>query len=96
MSLMADIQPARADSVWPCAVGAVGQFALAAYMKRRGDGGALMPMKAFAVASLIVGGGAFGLLSLVQASGVRSVDDAKAVGRSIRSAFGLPPHPDET
>ncbi|KAH6813095.1 hypothetical protein C2S51_022113 [Perilla frutescens var. frutescens] len=55
---------------------------------RRGYAGTshLMPLKAFAVASLFVGAAASCVVSTLKIAGIRSVDDLKTLGEDIRNA----------
>ncbi|KAH6767501.1 hypothetical protein C2S52_018484 [Perilla frutescens var. hirtella] len=46
----------------------------------------LMPLKAFAVASLFVGAAASCVVSTLKLSGIRSVEDLKTLGEDIRNA----------
>ncbi|XP_023526462.1 uncharacterized protein LOC111789953 [Cucurbita pepo subsp. pepo] len=55
----------------------------------------LMPLKAFAVASLFVGGGASCAIASLKASGIHKVEDVMEVGASIRSGLGIRPRPQD-
>ncbi|XP_027336121.1 uncharacterized protein LOC113850017 [Abrus precatorius] len=50
-----------------------------------------MPFKAFAVASLFVGGAASATAVLLQANGIRRVEDLMEAGANLRAKLGLPP-----
>ncbi|XP_051129821.1 uncharacterized protein LOC127250535 [Andrographis paniculata] len=80
---------------WGWAAAGATQFVLGILAFRKGYSGDsnLMPFKAFAVASLFVGAAATSATASLRASGVRSVDDMKALGEDIRSNLGLQPRP---
>ncbi|KAH9305438.1 hypothetical protein KI387_009842, partial [Taxus chinensis] len=69
----------------------VGQLVLATAAYRRGCGDALMPLKAFGVASLYVGAGACALGGALHLSGIKQVGDLVRIGESIRKILGAPP-----
>ncbi|CAI9101293.1 OLC1v1038587C3 [Oldenlandia corymbosa var. corymbosa] len=60
---------------------------------RRGYAGdsRLMPIKAFGIASLFLGSVATATMGSLRASGIRSVDDMKALGENIRTSLGARP-----
>ncbi|XP_078441524.1 stAR lipid transfer-like protein [Wolffia australiana] len=77
---------------WWLAAAASAQLAVGIASYRRGRGGdpALMPFKAFLVASLFVGAGATAAVVFLRAAGVRRVEDAHAAGKSLRKWIGAP------
>ncbi|KAF5732889.1 putative StAR-related lipid transfer protein 9 [Tripterygium wilfordii] len=74
---------------WALASGA--QFGWALFSFRKGCAGdsRLMPLKAFAVASLFVGAAASASFSALQASGIHKVEDLMEVGANIRTGLGI-------
>jgi len=67
------------------------QFGLAGAGYRTGYGGdALMVVKAFGIASLIVGGGACAIGGALHVAGIKEVSDLVQVGESIRKGLGAP------
>lgn len=80
---------ALAPTLWAC--GAGGQAMAARILAKRGDGGLSMPLRAFSVASLILGAGFCAMGGTLWASGIREVEDLRSMGRTIRRAFGKPP-----
>ncbi|XP_060218952.1 uncharacterized protein LOC132645774 [Lycium barbarum] len=73
---------------WALASG--GQLVWGIYALRRGYAGesGMMPLKAFAVASLFVGATASASMASLRAYGIYSVEDMKVVGESIRTGLG--------
>ncbi|XP_009789350.1 uncharacterized protein [Nicotiana sylvestris] len=73
------------------AAASTGQLVWGIHAFRKGYAGEcrLMPLKAFGVASLFVGAIASASVASLQASGIHSVEDMKAVGASIRTGLGL-------
>lgn len=68
------------------------QLGLARAAYRTGYGGdALMVVKAFGIASLIVGGGACAIGGALHVAGIKEVSDLVQVGESIRKGLGAPP-----
>ncbi|KAF9668741.1 hypothetical protein SADUNF_Sadunf14G0035100 [Salix dunnii] len=51
----------------------------------------LMPLKAFAVASLFVGSAASASIASLQASGIHKVQDFIELGANIKTGLGVPP-----
>eukprot|EP01018_Ginkgo_biloba_P026866 Gb_34030 [translate_table: standard] len=74
---------------WAASSAAQLSLAVAAY--RKGCGDALMPVKAFGVASLFVGAGACAIGGALHVGGIKEVDDLVRVGESIRKGLGAPP-----
>ncbi|CAN4111830.1 unnamed protein product [Withania somnifera] len=68
-----------------------GQLLWGIYAYRRGYSGEcrMMPLKAFAIASLFVGATASASMASLRACGIYSVEDMKVVGSSIRTGLGL-------
>ncbi|CAN0870997.1 hypothetical protein LINGRAHAP2_LOCUS9719 [Linum grandiflorum] len=62
---------------------------------RRGytGNGNLMPLKAFAVASLFVGSAASASFCALRASGIHKVEDLVQVGAGLRTQLGIPSRP---
>ncbi|KAK4416057.1 hypothetical protein Salat_2713100 [Sesamum alatum] len=81
------------DECWWWAAASAAQLGWGISTFRKGYGGDshLMPFKAFAVASLFVGAAASAAVASLRASGVRSVEDMKALGTNIRTELGLRP-----
>ncbi|XP_055817537.1 uncharacterized protein LOC129886736 [Solanum dulcamara] len=73
------------------AAASTGQLLWGIYAYRRGFAGEcrMMPLKAFAVASLFVGATASASMASLRACGIHSVEDMKVVGASIRTGLGL-------
>ncbi|KAK4379455.1 hypothetical protein RND71_001317 [Anisodus tanguticus] len=73
------------------AAASTGQLVWGIYALRRGYAGEcrMMPLKAFAVASLFVGATASASMASIRAYGIHSVEDLKVVGASIRTGLGL-------
>ncbi|XP_049383210.1 uncharacterized protein LOC125847610 [Solanum stenotomum] len=73
------------------AAASTGQLLWGIYAYRRGFAGEcrMMPLKAFAVASLFVGATASASMASLRACGIHSVEDMKVVGESIRTGLGL-------
>ncbi|KAF3654855.1 putative pentatricopeptide repeat-containing protein-like [Capsicum annuum] len=73
------------------AAASTGQLLWGIYSYRRGYSGEckMMPLKAFAVASLFVGATASASMASLRACGIYSVEDMKVVGESIRTGLGL-------
>ncbi|KAG0581790.1 hypothetical protein M758_3G007400 [Ceratodon purpureus] len=80
---------ALAPTLWAC--GAASQAMLARSLVKKGDGGPSMPLRAFSIASLVLGAGFCAMGGTLWASGIREVEDLRSMGRTIRSAFGKPP-----
>ncbi|KAL0289697.1 UNVERIFIED_CONTAM: hypothetical protein Sangu_2606000 [Sesamum angustifolium] len=78
---------------WWWAAASAGQLGWGISTFRKGYAGdsRLMPFKAFAVASLFVGAAASAAVASLRASGLRSVEDMKALGTNIRTELGLRP-----
>ncbi|XP_057805510.1 uncharacterized protein LOC131020607 [Salvia miltiorrhiza] len=66
------------------------RWGVAALKRGYAGNGNLMPLKAFAVATLFVGASASAAVATLQLSGIRSVEDLKSVGASIKSACKSP------
>ncbi|XP_010275375.1 PREDICTED: uncharacterized protein LOC104610456 [Nelumbo nucifera] len=81
------------NGYWWWAVASSAQLTLAISSYRKGYVGdsCFMPFKAFSVASLLVGAGATAVAGFLHASGIRTVEDLKEVGGSIRNGLGIPP-----
>jgi len=60
-------------------------------LHKRGDGGPSMPLRAFSIATLILGAGFCVAGGALHASGIREVNDLVSLGQRIRLAFGKPP-----
>ncbi|EPS70652.1 hypothetical protein M569_04109 [Genlisea aurea] len=77
-----------ADERWVWAIASVGQLVWGISSYRRGYTGEsphlMMPLKAFAVASLFLGAGASAAIGSLRASGIRTVEDMKDLGRVRR------------
>ncbi|GAV72138.1 hypothetical protein CFOL_v3_15627 [Cephalotus follicularis] len=80
------------DTHWWWALASVAQlgWGISSYRKGYAGDGRLMPLKAFAVASLFVGSGASASASLLQASGIHKVEDLMEVGANLRTQLGIP------
>ncbi|XP_024376577.1 uncharacterized protein [Physcomitrium patens] len=78
--------------LWAC--GAVSQAIAARVLAKKGDGGPSMPIRAFSIASLLLGTGFCAVGGTLWASGIREVEDLRGMGRTVRSAFGKPPRMD--
>ncbi|KAM0934274.1 hypothetical protein DsansV1_C32g0222311 [Dioscorea sansibarensis] len=75
----------RGDGWWWWAAASSAQLAAGIVAYRRGSGeGAVMPFKAFSIATLFVSAGATAVAGALQASGIHTVDDMKEVGLRIR------------
>ncbi|XP_062173836.1 uncharacterized protein LOC133879328 [Alnus glutinosa] len=81
----------RTFSHWWWALASVAQLGWGVSSVRRGCAGEsrLMPLKAFAVASLFVGAAASASVSALHASGIYKVEDLLEVGANIRSGLGI-------
>ncbi|KAL0411647.1 UNVERIFIED_CONTAM: hypothetical protein Slati_3754400 [Sesamum latifolium] len=81
------------DECWWWAAASAAQLGWGISTFRKGYAGdsRLMPFKAFAVASLFVGAAASAAVASLRASGLRSVEDMKALGTNIRTELGLRP-----
>jgi len=80
---------ALTPTLWAC--GAASQAMAARMLTKRGDGGLSMPLRAFSIASLVLGAGVCAMGGTLWASGIREVEDLRSMGRTVRSAFGKPP-----
>ncbi|KAI3449066.1 hypothetical protein Pfo_005731 [Paulownia fortunei] len=81
------------DGYWWWAAASTAQlgWGISAFRKGYAGDSHLMPFKAFAVASLFVGAFASAAFASTRASGVRSVEDMKALGANIRTGLGVRP-----
>ncbi|KAL6557257.1 hypothetical protein OROMI_017607 [Orobanche minor] len=81
------------EGYWGWAVASTAQLGWGISATRKGYAGdsTIMPFKAFAVASLFVGAAASAAVASLRFSGVRSVEDMKALGTNIRTGLGLRP-----
>ncbi|KAJ8565581.1 hypothetical protein K7X08_008157 [Anisodus acutangulus] len=72
------------------AAASTGQLVWGIFALRRGYAGEcrMMPLKAFAIASLFVGASASASMASIRAYGIHSVEDMKVVGASIRTGLG--------
>ncbi|KAE8056201.1 hypothetical protein FH972_012992 [Carpinus fangiana] len=87
----------RAFSHWWWALASGVQLGWGVLSYRRGCAGEsrLMPLKAFAVASLFVGAGASASVSVLHASGIYKVEDLLEVGANIRRGLRVRPRTGE-
>lgn len=78
---------------WWWGIGSTAQLGWGIRAMRKGyaGDGRLMPVKAFAVASLFVGAAATASVAALRASGIHTVEDMKEVGANIRTGLGIPP-----
>ncbi|KAL0309118.1 UNVERIFIED_CONTAM: hypothetical protein Sradi_5854100 [Sesamum radiatum] len=76
---------------WAAASAAQLGWGISTFRKGYAGDSRLMPFKAFAVASLFVGAAASAAVASLRASGLRSVEDMKALGTNIRTELGLRP-----
>ncbi|PON60890.1 StAR lipid transfer-like protein [Parasponia andersonii] len=78
---------------WWWGAASAGQLGLGIASFRRGYAGHsnLMPLKAFAVASLFVGAAASASFAALHASGIHKVEDMMEVGANIRTGLGIRP-----
>ncbi|KAL0347890.1 UNVERIFIED_CONTAM: hypothetical protein Scaly_1805000 [Sesamum calycinum] len=76
---------------WAAASAAQLGWGISTFRKGYAGDSRLMPFKAFAVASLFVGAAASAAVASLRASGLRSVEDMKALGTNIRTELGLHP-----
>ncbi|KAF7844959.1 uncharacterized protein G2W53_001864 [Senna tora] len=78
---------------WWWALASAAQFGwgVCSYNKGYAGDSRLMPLKAFAVASLFVGGAASASLVVLQANGIHKVEDLMEAGANLRARLGLPP-----
>ncbi|KAH7659369.1 hypothetical protein IHE45_16G027000 [Dioscorea alata] len=75
----------RGEGWWWWAAASSAQLVAGIAAYRRGSGeGAVMPFKAFSIATLFVSAGATAVAGTLQASGIHTVDDMKEVGLRIR------------
>ncbi|OMP00699.1 hypothetical protein COLO4_12436 [Corchorus olitorius] len=83
----------RIPSHWYWAMASVAQFGWAVSSYRKGYAGnhQLMPLKAFAVASLFIGASTSASVAFLKASGIHKVEDLMEVGTSIRTGLGIRP-----
>nr|XP_010919665.1 uncharacterized protein LOC105043703 [Elaeis guineensis] len=77
---------------WAAASSAQLTAGIAWYRRGCGKSGAMMPFKAFAIATVFVSGGATAAAGALHATGIRTVDDMKKVGSGIRRWMGAPPN----
>ncbi|KAG6749298.1 hypothetical protein POTOM_046342 [Populus tomentosa] len=66
-------------------------WGISAYKRGFAGDSRLMPLKAFAVASLFVGSAASASIASLQASGIHKVQDLIELGENIRTGLGVPP-----
>ncbi|XP_059435329.1 uncharacterized protein LOC132168224 [Corylus avellana] len=94
---MEEKESSRAFSHWWWALASGAQLGWGVLSYRRGCAGAsrLMPLKAFAVASLFVGAGASASVSVLHASGIYKVEDLLEVGANIRRGLRVRPRTGE-
>ncbi|XP_061365030.1 uncharacterized protein LOC133308427 [Gastrolobium bilobum] len=80
-------------SQWVWSVSSIAQMGLGIRSYRKGYAGdsGLMPLKAFAVASLFIGSAASASVVLLQANGIHKVEDLLEAGANLRAKLGLPP-----
>ncbi|KAK4270564.1 hypothetical protein QN277_023586 [Acacia crassicarpa] len=78
---------------WWWALASATQFGwgIRSYAKGYAGDSRLMPLKAFAVASLFVGAAASASFGVLQAHGIHKVEDVMQVGANIRTRLGVPP-----
>ncbi|XP_024032961.1 uncharacterized protein LOC21404661 [Morus notabilis] len=76
---------------WAAASAAQLGWGVASFKKGYAGHSNLMPLKAFAVASLFVGAAASASLSALHASGIHKVEDFLEVGANIRTSCGIRP-----
>ena len=78
---------------WWWAMASMAQLGWGVSAYKRGYAGdsRLMPLKAFAVASLILGSAASASIASLQASGIHKVQDFVDLGANIRTGIGAPP-----
>lgn len=78
---------------WWWAMASMAKFGWGISAYKRGFAGdsRLMPLKAFAVASLFVGSAASASIASLQASGIHKVQDLIELGANIRTGLGVPP-----
>ncbi|XVF22804.1 hypothetical protein REPUB_Repub12eG0202400 [Reevesia pubescens] len=83
----------RIDSHWYWAIASVAQFgwAVSSYGKGCAGDHRLMPLKAFAVASLFLGASTSASVAFLKASGIHKVEDLMEVGANIRTGLGIRP-----
>ncbi|KAF5191882.1 Star lipid transfer-like protein [Thalictrum thalictroides] len=82
------------ESHWWWALGSATQAVtgMVAYRRgRRSESQHLMPLRAFFVASLVVGTGATAIAGCLSASGIHKIEDLKNVGKNIRTGLGVRP-----
>ncbi|KAM7261218.1 hypothetical protein ACFE04_026693 [Oxalis oulophora] len=88
-------QPNSSSSHRLWALAGVAQLTWGIYSFRKGKRGSddfrLMPLKAFAVASLFVGSAASASMFALRASGIHKVEDLIEMGANIRTNIGVPP-----
>ncbi|KAJ6320627.1 hypothetical protein OIU77_010097 [Salix suchowensis] len=78
---------------WWWAMASMAQLGWGVSAYKRGYAGdsRLMPLKAFAVASLFLGSAASASIASLQASGIHKVQDFVDLGANIRTGIGAPP-----
>lgn len=78
---------------WWWAMASMAKFGWGISAYKRGFAGdsRLMPLKAFAVASLFVGSAASASIASLQASGIHKVQDLIELGANVRTGLGVPP-----
>ncbi|PIA50333.1 hypothetical protein AQUCO_01300818v1 [Aquilegia coerulea] len=77
---------------WALASATQAVTGIVAYRRgRRSESQFLMPLRAFFVASLVVGSGATAIAGCLSASGIHKIEDLKNVGKNLRSGLGVRP-----
>ncbi|KAI4356672.1 hypothetical protein L6164_000677 [Bauhinia variegata] len=74
---------------WALSSASLFGWGIASFAKGCSGDSRLMPVKAFGVASLFVGGAASASVVVLQYYGIRKVEDAMEVGATIRTRLGL-------
>lgn len=88
---MENIGSAGVENHWWWALASAGQLGWGVKSLRQGFVGdsSVMPLKAFAVASLFVGAAATASISVLNFYGIHKVEHFLEVGANIRSALGI-------
>ncbi|PON70222.1 StAR lipid transfer-like protein [Trema orientale] len=83
----------KIETHWWWGAASAGQLGWGIASFRRGYAGHsnLMPLKAFAVASLFVGAAASASFAALHASGIHKVEDMMEVGANMRTGLGIRP-----
>ncbi|GMY23323.1 hypothetical protein FCV25MIE_18564 [Fagus crenata] len=76
---------------WALASAAQLGWGISSYKRGHAGDSRLMPLKAFAVASLFVGATASASMSLLKGSGIHKVEDLMEVGANIRTGLRVRP-----